>query len=386
MKFSCTALFVLVSAIIRQPNPASGHRYVRAKPSITASSIQWSFHAKKTSHEGKTRYLVDESYGQFYSDASCLGVSCNDGPICIELKNEDPSDDAKLTIGNCNGGPGWRIDSKGLIHSEADDNHCMQAGREGNPKDGNMIRMFRCDSNNELQKFVYEGFQLIKPVSDESLCVVWQGNTPNLGDDDVVLKKCNKVTERAAWSGDLPVDSPDDPVDEGCAIYQTTVVARSHQGNDSSDPDTILEGNVDANYVTQVKSTDALFDGYNTLGYTNCNAASYLNFPSSPDIFGGDERDEWGITCTTILLNKNKSNGSMSQLVATGLPGGLFKALENSSFSDVGMPIVGGSGPFRGAVGTITIGTEEISPDEDACEVGFCVALTWKVELCGVTI
>jgi hypothetical protein len=314
MKLSRTVQVVLAIAISPQSNLlVSGQRRIRAKPASAASTTsQWSFRAKndKKVH----RHLADVQYGHLYSDASCLGDSCNVGPVCIELNNENANDDEKLTIGDCNG-LGWRLDSDGLFHSEADDNQCMQAGRHDAPVDGNKIRMFQCDSSNELQKFVYENYQLIKPVSDTSLCVVWQGINPNFGHDDIILRKCSKVIERAAWSGDLPVESPDSSDEDGCTHHEVTVLARGHQGDNSADPDSILERNIDAVYVTQVTGTEALFDGYNTLGYTKCNAASYLNFPSMPDIFGQSE-EEWGITCTTVLLNQDKSDGSMSQLIA----------------------------------------------------------------------
>lgn len=367
---------IAVVAIVLLSQPSSGQWLLRAtgnKNALLGGHHQWSF--RTIDEHGRN---LAESYGRLYSDASCLGVTCGDGPICIELRDpNNPGDDQKLTIGDCSG-PGWRLDSDGLFHSEADDNQCMQAGRD-DPQDGTKIRMFGCDKNNELQKFVYEGQQLIKPISDLSLCVVWQGGTPDLNKDNVILKKCNHVTNRAAWSGDLPIEE----TPSGCANYQATVLARGHQTNNSYDPDSLLFNNDhDATYVTQVKSTDDLFDGFNTLGYVKCNQAAYLTFPDMPSLSDGDE---WGITCTAILLIQGKSDGSMSQLVATGLAGGLFGKLENSPFADLGMPIVGGSGPFLGAMGTVAVDLGSTVPVQDGgCEVGTCKELTWKINLCGV--
>jgi hypothetical protein len=242
--------------------------------------------------------------------------------------------------------------------------------------------MFGCDSKNARQKFVYEDGQFIKPLTDKSLCVVWHSKTPNLGSDDVILKNCNHVADRSAWSGDFPIEND-------CANYEATVLARSHQTSSSYDPDAILFLNdVDATYVTQVKSTDELFDGFNTLGYIKCNQASYGTFPSEPSMFGEDDGKEWGITCTAILVNQDKSDGSMSQLVATGLPGGLFDKLDDSPLADLEMPIVGGSGPFQGAVGTI--GASHLDyhdgdkQNRDECDPSNCDELTWKIRLCGV--
>jgi hypothetical protein len=38
--------------------------------------------------------------------------------------------------------------------------------------------------------------------------VVWKGNTPNLGVDAIVFKKCDTVFNRSAWSGHLPIEDP----------------------------------------------------------------------------------------------------------------------------------------------------------------------------------
>jgi hypothetical protein len=383
MKLSCTlsASLAIASALFSQSSTlVNGH--LRAKAANKGGN-QWTFRIKDTADHG--RNLGDEGYGQLYSDAMCVGDTCGDGPICIELKDGNPGDDKKLTIGDCSG-PGWRLDGNGLFHSEADDDQCMQAGRHGPPEDGEIIRMFGCDSDNELQKFVYD-YSSISPVNDESLCVVWKGSTPNLGVDAIVLKKCDTVFNRSAWSGDLPIEDPSStiespPLIDGCTHHEVTVTARAHNDDSSTDPDIVLRtGSVDEVFVTQVESTDALFDGYDTLGYIKCNAASYLEFPSMP---GFNDDEEWGITCTAILLNRDKSDGSVSQLVATGLAGGLFKKLENSPFSDVGMPIVGGSGPFQGAVGTIAVSIADPLDEDDGCDVGSCDALTWKIKLCGV--
>jgi hypothetical protein len=52
-------------------------------------------------------------------------------------------------------------------------NACMQAGRHGPPEDGEIIRMFGCDSDNELQKFVYDDYSSMHLANErrESLCV-----------------------------------------------------------------------------------------------------------------------------------------------------------------------------------------------------------------------
>jgi hypothetical protein len=39
--------------------------------------------------------------------------------------------------------------------------------------------------------------------------------------------------------------------------------------------------------------------------------------------------------------------------------------------SDVEMPIVGGSGPFQGAVGTIAVSIADLLDEDDGCDVGW---------------
>jgi hypothetical protein len=115
-------------------------------------------------------------------------------------------------------------------------------------------------------------------------------------------------------------------------------------------------------------------------------AASYLEFPSMPGGFNDDE--EWGITCTAILLNQDTSNGSMSQLIATGLAGGLFNKLENSPFSlrrgnadcrQVGQVLF--KAQWERLLSVLRIFWTKMM---DAMLAGSCDALTWKIKLCGV--
>jgi hypothetical protein len=86
-----------------------------------------------------------------------------------------------------------------MWNSEVDEKQCMQAGRDGPPQDGERLRMFRCDPDNELQRLVFDGV-VFQPAADKSLCVVWQGVTPNVGSDNIILKKCDKVEDRTNWS------------------------------------------------------------------------------------------------------------------------------------------------------------------------------------------
>lgn len=151
------------------------------------------------------RQLEADMYGRIVSDdyyepdhpSSALSA-------CIEVRNGNPRDDQKLILGDCESpGGGWRFDSEGLVHTELDDDQCMQAGRDGPARDGEKIRMFRCDASNDLQKFVFINGGGIRPQVDQDLCVVWHGTHANVGRDLIILKECDKVDDRIDWSGDF---------------------------------------------------------------------------------------------------------------------------------------------------------------------------------------
>jgi hypothetical protein len=159
--------------------------------------------------------ILDAVYSQMHWNLRQLGSSggffklvsdaetIRDGlQLCIEVRNKDPKNDQKLVLGNC-GGPniGWDFDADGLFHAEKDDSFCMQAGRAGPVNDGEKVRMFHCDKDNELQLFEYDG-GAIKPKSDTSLCMVWRGVNANIDRDPIIFKKCNRVMNRVQWSED----------------------------------------------------------------------------------------------------------------------------------------------------------------------------------------
>jgi len=210
-----TIAIALVMSTILMVEAVKDQRHREEKVNVPVIG-QWSFQEKK----GGTRNLK-EGYGRIYSDTSCIGIDCGDASLCIELRDKDPSDDKKLTLGNCLS-HGWRLDIDGLFHSEKDDTQCMQAGRSKIPEEGEMIRMYSCDPSNKLQEFVYEEGKFIKPKADLNLCVVWQGVTPNLYKDNIIMKECDEVNDRSAWSGDFPIEtrcSLTDP--QQCALYNT---------------------------------------------------------------------------------------------------------------------------------------------------------------------
>lgn len=221
MKLALTTTFILLIGALTSEAVEENHQWLLRGRETTPNELsighQWSFRLK----DGGGRNL-HEGYGRLYSDADCSNTDwCGQGPFCIELKNEDVTDGAKLILGDCNG-PGWRLDAEGRFHSEVDDYKCMQASHTGRPKEGEKIRIYGCEHDNPLQQFVYEGQQLIKPIGDVDLCVVWQGHTPNIHKDTIILRKCDSVSKRVAWSGDLPIEEECSLSEtQSCSLYDT---------------------------------------------------------------------------------------------------------------------------------------------------------------------
>jgi hypothetical protein len=126
-----------------------------------------------------------------------------DGSVrgCIELKDGNTAAGAKLVFGNCN----RRIngfDERDLgnttdlvqLYSRKDKTMCMQA----EPLvEGSYVRLQKCSKTNKYQKFEWYG--QIKPASDKTLCVAYQGQHADIG-DYIKLKKCSKFED--GWSHD----------------------------------------------------------------------------------------------------------------------------------------------------------------------------------------
>lgn len=152
------------------------------------------------------------SYGMIYSDDYDAYFDDPDAPTnaCIDVKDDDPRDDQKLILGFCRSG--WRFDDNGLVHSELDDDQCMQAGRHGKVNDGEFVRMMKCDPSNELQKFYWINGGGIRPQTDTSLCIVWRGVHAHVGVDPIIFKDCIVAEERNDYSGDFPRENYDGPL------------------------------------------------------------------------------------------------------------------------------------------------------------------------------
>lgn len=141
-----------------------------------------------------------EEWTEIQSDSGTSG--------CITVKNNEVYKYQKLIFGNCNA-PGWRLDIEssneegddGMFRTELDPSYCMQAGKNGKVKDGEFVRLVKCDSSKRLQKFRYINGGGIRPLSNLDYCMVWRGVNGNVGIDPIIFKKCDEVVDRVQWSG-----------------------------------------------------------------------------------------------------------------------------------------------------------------------------------------
>lgn len=129
---------------------------------------------------------------------------------CIQVQEltegQTMADDPKLILGNCDDyfttgvvSGGWRLDENDLFRSQLDDRYCMQAGNGNEPKEGNLLRVGLCDATLDSQKFVYFPNIGIRPAADQTLCVVWKGQDAQVGDDPILLNRCQWVRDRRQW-------------------------------------------------------------------------------------------------------------------------------------------------------------------------------------------
>ena len=169
-------------------------------PIVNAASEGW--HVRHL--QGGNGSIDEDRYGLIGSDDFPF-----DGPpggTCISVKNNSAEKGNTLLLGECT--YGWRFDDDGFVHSELDDNYCMQAGHNGVLRGSEKMRLYPCDkSKAEVQQFVFDGIRIL-PKYNQDYCLVWRGVNPSPNVDPIVLRPCEKVAERDNWSGDFPVGGP----------------------------------------------------------------------------------------------------------------------------------------------------------------------------------
>ena len=94
-----------------------------------------------------------------------------------------------------------------MFRSELNSSYCIQAGKNDIPRGGNALRLSWCDSSKSSQKFVYHPEVGIRPLVNQTLCVVWKGITPTIVDqiDPIIINQCLNVSGRLGWRYDVEV-------------------------------------------------------------------------------------------------------------------------------------------------------------------------------------
>jgi Ricin-type beta-trefoil lectin domain len=119
----------------------------------------------------------------------------------MEVKDRVTTNGQRVIIGDCTGaGSGWRVDDNHMIHSELNDDFCLQAGYGGrHGMVGRVIRIQHCDDHNHLQRWRFTNGHELNPQMNDDLCAVWRGTTPNVGSDPMILLKCSEVRHKNKW-------------------------------------------------------------------------------------------------------------------------------------------------------------------------------------------
>jgi len=145
-----------------------------------------------------------QAYGQIMSGDSHADA-------CIELPTAAYNQVEKnLVLGDCksSSSSGWRFGHNGQIHSEWNDEYCIQTAAH----EGAHLKLLPCDAKNDnpLQIFVYHNHgRAIRPKSNNKLCVTYEGNHADIGTDKLVLKECNKIEFQRHWIGPFPRSTDD---------------------------------------------------------------------------------------------------------------------------------------------------------------------------------
>jgi len=152
-----------------------------------------------------TEFESDDVYDYsliVFDDYDAFNNPNADSIACMRVRNDKLRKNQWVILGSCEGfKAGWNFDDDGLLHSELDPDWCMQAGRTGLVRDGEYVRMRKCDPDKQLQKFVHIKGGGIRPFANQELCMVWRGNHADFGEDPMMFKKCDDVEDRIDWSG-----------------------------------------------------------------------------------------------------------------------------------------------------------------------------------------
>jgi hypothetical protein len=78
-----------------------------------------------------------------------------------------------------------------LFRTGNNEDKCLQAGYDGEPAEGEFVRIDSCDSTNSLQKFTWDfGNGFIRLTDFPGFCLSFRGINDNVGLDPILVKKC----------------------------------------------------------------------------------------------------------------------------------------------------------------------------------------------------
>lgn len=126
---------------------------------------------------------------------SIRNVKTPTGCMMVEGSGDE---DNKLLLATCKSklkSQKWAYEN-GMLHTALDKKMRLQAGRKGKPSSGKKMRIFECDSSNELQQFDWSDREKISLSEFPEYCVVFLGWKADLDEDPVFLKLCDEILHR----------------------------------------------------------------------------------------------------------------------------------------------------------------------------------------------
>lgn len=135
--------------------------------------------------------------------ASTVLLTPTNYPGCMKV-NGNGNDDDFLILATCNSADiKQQLKFVGSsIQLGMDDTKCLQAGRMGTPSQGKYIRVYPCDSSNDLQSFSWDSPSgRLYPTNYPEVVVVFRGTNANLNADRIILADPTEaeVSVREDW-------------------------------------------------------------------------------------------------------------------------------------------------------------------------------------------
>lgn len=136
-------------------------------------------------------------------DGPEVQLTPTNAPGCMKVKGSGKEDD-EVMLATCNGSdPMQKFKFVGnQVQLAADSSMCLQAGRQGTPSNGKYLRVFTCDSSNDLQDFTWDAPDgRLYPTSHPDVTVVYRGTTPNVNADRIIVADITvpEVRAREGW-------------------------------------------------------------------------------------------------------------------------------------------------------------------------------------------